>query len=279
MGKRAFWREAVDDIEKGKSADAVVKRLNKHYKTPCARRTYISRVRNSLSQKRQSEAKKLRSAKEDIVACKSHQRKASQDKLKKAVRFDNVALLDFATETLRDAENADIGALALALLTVTGRRTSEIMSSAKFAAVPKKARQAEFTGQMKKRGNAPSKYRVPLLCEQQLVEEALGWLRKKQPKDITKWSPSRVSRRYQSSLRAYSKTHSPCDSLRKVHDLRGCYAVMAHHLYDMGDAAELYAVSRILGQSDANQAWVYSAYKMTQPKKFKKGSFGKFRID
>ena len=277
----AAWRVAVENLVDGKQTpQKTVAHVNASYKTPCARRSMMSRVKRhySKSPKAKKEvASLLRPAREDTKACAAHQRKAQGQKMKRALRFDNVALVDHAKSVLADEESG-LYELALALMTVTGRRTAEILNG-RSKLVPVKAKSARFHGQLKKRKGMSSAYDIPLLCDASMVRDAFRRLRDLQPKDIASYENARVSRRYQSGLRQHARKHPVYGKLNRLHDLRGCYAVMCLHLYDMGDASDLYAISKLLGEADHNVATVYSAYKMSHPASWKQGMFGRWKVD
>jgi len=72
-------------------------------------------------------------------------------------------LLDKAKAVLDSANKADMLTLIAAVMVVTGRRTAEITNGhSTFTEVPGQDHHAQFTGQLKTRGNAKP-YTIPIL--------------------------------------------------------------------------------------------------------------------
>lgn len=275
---QAYWKTALDDIKRKRSpASEVVDRVRRHYKTPCSRKSKVSLIRSKLSPKQR---KLVKPNKKDIIDCAALSKKNMASKLKNALKFNNDELLEHATSTLA-SKTAGTYDLALALMTVTGRRSSEILNGrSSFGQVRGKKTHALFKGQLKKRKTESDAYTIPLLCTRELVNEGLDKLRARQPRDIQTYSPARVSRRYQSSIRKHSLKHPVYKQFNNLHDLRGCYAVMAARAYDCGsNMQDQYAISKFLGHADPKEAMPYMAYRLKKPSALKKNQFGTFKIE
>ena len=98
--------------------------------------------------------------------------------------------------------------IAIPLLLLSGRRTSEIMNGlSTFTHVPGDVRMCTFRGQLKKRGTAEV-YTIPLLCDWDTFARGISILREKQ--GCEKLGSIECKRRYQPNLQAALRDVLPC---------------------------------------------------------------------
>jgi len=284
-GRPAAWRVILRDVRDGRvrDADEVRRRVHGAYRSPCSRRTHLSRIRSRLADDDRHRAlvTRLRPEAETTRACRKVQRDAVMAKLRRARVFDAEALwTEAASFVFHCTDEAERGVtpqrgwryrLALALMTLTGRRQAEILNGrSAFASLrggdlqpAVRAHAARFRGQLKRHRSRAPAYPIPLLCPRDRVVRALEVLRTLQPSDVASWDNDRVSRRYQSSLGQYMRKHPVYGRmLKRVHDLRGTYLVMATQMFDFGDdALDSYVAMQLLGEGSPEPTLVYNTFK------------------
>jgi hypothetical protein len=181
--------------------------------------------------------------------------------------------------------------LALALLVLTGRRTTEVLNgrSAFDAAPDPREHACLFVGQLKAR-SARAPYRIPLLAPFADVAAALACLRRRQAgggggggggdRDGGGGGLSNVdvSRRYQSGLGQHLKAHPVYASLGKVHALRAVYANACLHLFDWSDRpwSDNAVVMHVLGHASPDESLAYTAMRVEFSEASARGSLGRF---
>jgi hypothetical protein len=117
--------------------------------------------------------------------------------------------------------------LALPLLILSGRRTTEIMNGkSTFLPSPMSTTTAWFTGQIKRRG-AETSYEIPLLCDYDTFAYCLAVLREKQKGE--QLDAIACNNRYHKSLNI--ETRRVCPQAKSVHSFRAMYGTYAFHLY------------------------------------------------
>ena len=144
-----------------------------------------------------------------------------------------------------------VARLALPLLLLTGRRTTEILNGAsRFA--PARPTTALFAGALKKRG-ASHAFEIPLLCDCATLAHALGALRAAQGHE--QLGARECNNKYQKLLNAAVGDYFPM--VRSVHELRAMYAAYAFHLYRC-DATFNRCAMRILGHEKLEVSLSYN---------------------
>ena len=120
-----------------------------------------------------------------------------------------------------------ISRLALPLLLLSGRRTTELLNGKSTFLPTPRLTAALFIGQIKKRGES-APYEIPLLCDYNTFAFALGVLRAKQGYSLL--DPKACNVRYASILNETTSRIFPMSE--KAHSLRSMYAAYVYHLYD-----------------------------------------------
>jgi Telomere resolvase len=146
---------------------------------------------------------------------------------------DPQALVDKAIQLLDSPEWADIAA---ALSVLTGRRSSELLATAKFTA--KSPYSVTFTGSLKRRGELQElSFEIPTLATSKQVCVALDKLRQQLP-DAGKMTPESVNRKYGPAVaRACDKHFTDLVPHREgkdnlyTHLFRSVYATIATFWY------------------------------------------------
>ena len=142
--------------------------------------------------------------------------------------------------------------LALPLLLLSGRRTSEILNG-KSSFESTGPTTCLFKGQIKKRGNdAP--YEIPLLCDFATFTHAVNVLRLKQGGEV--FEPEACTNRYSHMLK--EEISQLFSFATHVHELRAVYAAMAFHLYQCNTTFNR-AAMRILGHEKLDVSLSYNA--------------------
>jgi integrase len=115
------------------------------------------------------------------------------------------------------------------LLLLTGRRSAEILKTAKFEAVTGKTKTVLFAGQLKKKGETDSPYQIPILAGTRETFKALNSIRAAKP-EFAELSEMELNQKCANGLNKYCKKHfadllgSDCTP----HDLRKAYAAIAY---------------------------------------------------
>ena len=142
--------------------------------------------------------------------------------------------------------------LALPLLLLSGRRTSEILNGSSCF-LPLRRTTCLFSGQLKKRG-ASAPYEIPLLCDYAVFAHGLAVLRAKQ--GGVQLTPAAVNARYSTSLNlVVPQLLAP---VAHAHQLRAVYAAYAFQLYT-SDVTFNRAAMRILGHDKLDVSLSYNA--------------------
>jgi integrase len=147
------------------------------------------------------------------------QEKQATLKLSQAVEFD---LPEMLNKVMPHLNGAEFGPVVVALLLATGRRTAEILKTAKFTYVSEY--RVLFEGQLKTRG-AGEPYEIDLLAPAQQVMTALAWLRKNH--DTTNLTEVMVNSKYGKKV----KTAVAKACKVNPHNLRGINAVACWKLF------------------------------------------------
>ena len=204
-----------------------------------------------------------------------------------AQSVDGTRLLLHARSVLADPDTHGTYEITLALLLVSGRRTTEVLNGKSLFETcvtrkesPLLVRQdvlaeeevteptethatsldkrcwCQFSGQLKTR-SIRCAYRIPLLVSLETFDCALRSLRSRQPVDISSWTNSSVSRRYGSGLGAYMRSHSVYGVLACVHRLRSVYVWLAYSLFSWENRWITHVACEILGHASIDEANAY----------------------
>ena len=147
--------------------------------------------------------------------------------------------------------------LALPLLLLSGRRTTEILNGkSSFLPLPSQTTTTFFIGQIKNRGNDQN-YAIPILCEYNVFAYAMSVLRSKQDGEIL--DSANCNNRYQSMLD--KEAGRIFAFISNVHQLRSAYASFAYHLYK-SDVTFNRAIMRMLGHQDLALSLSYNCCKL-----------------
>lgn len=158
------------------------------------------------------------------------------------------AIIQKATQLLSSREWADVAA---ALAVLTGRRSSEILATARF--YYKTPYSVTFTGALKRRGEQQTlSFEIPTLAPAQMVIEALnklhGWV------DTKGMSAAAVNQRYAEAVaRACDRNFCDLVPLRSgrdnlyTHLFRTIYARIATHWYAPPNVADIEFMAAIQG--------------------------------
>lgn len=195
-------------------------------------------------------------------------------------------LVDHANKVLTELKDTDSKTkwkdVALALMVVTGRRSSEIMSSAKFELI-NKANWVSFYGQLKTKGRADFEgaYEIPLLAPADKVCYALQWLESKGKRTLPESNDSKaIEVAAKKCNKIYSKELNECakewdnyleyvkrgvvntkkgeegevkDSKLTCKACREIYLIVASQVFNNGEQPSL-LVSRYAGHRDNDHA-------------------------
>ena len=263
-----FVQQCVQSLQDGAKPSVVMKRIRSRYSTPCTRRNRISDMRLVLSHNTPSLLKKLdgdlRMTKDEARMCKISQKKSREARLSVAPKIDGAVVLKHCELVLHACDHVPIYELALCLLAVTGRRTTELLNGrSSITKVPSKSHECTFAGQLKNDAKRP--YRIPLLMPFTLTARAWNALQRRQPDDTPRLTNAEISARYQSGLRAHMSDENNVvwHSFRNVHDLRSFYACAAFACFDAGDVSAQKFTQCILGHARLHEAAVYNAFRIT----------------
>jgi hypothetical protein len=158
--------------------------------------------------------------------------------------------------------------LALPILLLSGRRTTEIMNGKSIFTRTGRPTTCKFTGQLKKRGGDCT-YEIPLLCNVFTFEHAMSTLRCKQNGEVL--SAAATNNKYQKMLN--SKTQSIFAIAHNVHQLRSIYAAFVHSLYAC-DTTFNRMCMRVLGHEDLSTSLSYNGCVLYGISPFVDGGFG-----
>ena len=179
-----------------------------------------------------------------------------------APRVDGDAALREARRVVAQCPRGGMYDIALALLVLSGRRTTEIMNGrSTFERIRERTHACAFTGQLKVGASRRQQsYDIPLLCSFEQFDRALAELRRRQPKNIASLDNRAVSRKYQSGLGQHLRkrgTYGPAAT--HSHVLRGVYALACAHLFTSDDATPSAVVMRVLGHASVHESIAYTA--------------------
>lgn len=200
-------------------------------------------------------------SKEDLKTVKKYQKEKIMEKHNKAPKIDGDKLLEHCESIIQNYKNVAMYELILALLLVSGRRTTELLNQ-KSNFIKKGEYIAEFYGQLKTKGKKII-YTIPLLVKFESFIIALNYLYSIQKTvGITNKC---VSQKYQSGLRQYLLKHEcyGMNNVYKVHLLRGIYSVIVFGMFECSPMTVLSITQRVLGHSNIDEALAYSALDVT----------------
>ena len=149
-----------------------------------------------------------------------------------------------------------VAALALNLLLLSGRRSSEILNGSSTFAPTARATTCLFGGQLKTREARPP-YEIPLLCEFDAFSNNLRALREAQGGRVL--SASECSQRYAKPLQLALRRLYPMAP--KVHALRSMYMAYVMELYE-ADCTFNIAAMRALGHTTLQDSLAYNAVRL-----------------
>ena len=144
--------------------------------------------------------------------------------------------------------------LAIPLLLLSGRRTTELMNGRSSFLPLGRATTCFFSGQIKKRGQDGGGYEIPLLCDYSIFVNALAVLRSKQGGEVL--DSVECNNRYAQALRAGVGTVFPFAAC--PHTLRAVYASFCYHLYS-SEVTFNRAAMRILGHEKLEVSLSYNS--------------------
>jgi len=175
-------------------------------------------------------------------------------------------LLDEAKAVLDSANKADMLTLIVAVMVVTGRRTAEITNGhSTFTEVPGQDHHAQFTGQLKTRGNAKP-YTIPILVPFETLVKGFAAMQLMQRNE--KLPNDKAKGKYQSILSKALYNHRVLENMPsrlKPHDLRSIYAAIVVSVFAHGQLTIPGVVERILGHGNVNQSLHYSSMQLDPP--------------
>ena len=281
-------------LSQGESAANAMREMREHYTTPCARRNKVSLLRNYFMETYPAQAGALANVQvsaEEGRECKRSQRKSTADRQRRVTKVPNGdAIVDYCLKELEnhsprpsETRSQELGRLAICLLAVTGRRTTELLNGiSTFRAVSGNPHVCVFRGQLKSK--AKGAYRIPLLVPFDVVKQGLSRLKRLQVGDgVGGMNNAQVSSKYQRALsralEAQEAHQGPMGVFRKIHELRAFYACAAYEAFDVvirnpngASSAEEFAslrhaVKSILGHASMSEASKYTRFRVTITKR------------
>ena len=195
--------------------------------------------------------KALHLSKRELLSLKRTREGALIKKQESLLRVPH-AWVPYAIELARNSTvDMSYARLALPLLLLTGRRSTEILNGHSTFAPTARATTCVFTGALKKRG-AEAPFEIPLLCDLAVVAHALGVLRTKQGGE--QLSPRACTQRYAAML----TPGALFPGTTNAHQLRAVYASFAYHLYESNVTFNR-AIMRILGHEKLDVSLSYNS--------------------
>lgn len=195
----------------------------------------------------------------DVIALKKMRAKVDGEKLREDVdEVDLSLMIGRLMPTLLKPSDEKWNALVAALLLATGRRTIEVMKTAKFylaASQSSTGYVCMFSGQAKDSLQGSEDYEIPLLAPFFLVNQAMVCLRKRV--DCTKIDSEEVNALYAKGVNNY--VNRICST--NPHALRAIYA-QATYILSKTKMTFLGYVSKVLGHSTPTNAAYYSRIKL-----------------
>ena len=177
-------------------------------------------------------------------------------------------LLDEACAVIDSANNAHMLTLILALMVISGRRTAEITNGhSTFTEVLGQDHHAQFTGQLKTRGNAET-YTIPLLVPFKTFIKGFKAMQAMQRNE--KLPNDEAKDKYQSILsKAFSKQRVLKNLPRRLtpHDLCSIYAAIVVSVFAHGQLTIPIpgVVERVLEHGSVSQSLHYSSVRLDPP--------------
>jgi len=175
-------------------------------------------------------------------------------------------LLDEACAVINSANNAHMLTLILALMVVSGRWTAEITNGhSTFTEVLGQDHHAQFTGQLKTRGNAET-YIIPLLVSFKTFIKGFKAMQAMQRNE--KLPNDEAKDKYQSILsKALSKQRVLKNLPHRLtpHDLRSIYVAIVVSVFAHGQLTIPGVVERVLGHGSVSQLLHYSSVRLDPP--------------
>lgn len=173
---------------------------------------------------------------------------------------NHLELIDFANTLLQSESYLKV---SLGLMLVSGRRSIEILKTAKFNAVPRKKFNVVFEGQAKLKERLELPYTIPLLAPAKSVLAALEYVRKQRP-EFTSLTDKQLNSKCGKAL------NSTCKLLFKEwlgtecspHDLRKAYAAISYHNTAKKESFRTFA-AKVLGHSETNELTTETYFKYT----------------
>lgn len=192
---------------------------------------------------------------DEMRTVKRRRREVVSQRHESAPRVDLSKLLAHARGVVRDAA-AHRHDLVLALLALTGRRTTELLNGRSTLEVCG-AHACTFWGQLKTRGGTTA-YVIPVLDDADVVVSAYDRLRKTLATDR---SNRAVSQTHQSALGQRLHTHAAYgrNGVEKVHALRAVYAVAVFRLFDCSPRTMVATTRACLGHASSEEGLAYTA--------------------
>lgn len=173
---------------------------------------------------------------------------------------NHLELINFACSLL---ESESYLKVALGLMLVAGRRSIEILKTAKFTTVPRKSFEVVFEGQAKLKDKIEVPYTIPILAPAKAVIKALEYIRE-QKKEFATLTDKELNKKCGNSL---NKT---CKRLFELwlggecspHDLRKAYAAICYHNTNKKNSFRGFA-SKILGHNSDSDLTTETYFKYT----------------
>lgn len=167
-------------------------------------------------------------------------------------------IISYAKGLLKSDKYPD---LVAGLCLLTGRRSTEILKTAKFERIGNSKNTLMFKGQLKKKGKQ-YEYRIFALGDSaSICKRALSKIRK--AVKATKLTEQEVHNKYQNVVRAACMKHYyPFIGLCSPHNLRACYSVICCQLFKPESVIDNIFIASILGHDsdDIDTANSYRGY-------------------
>ncbi len=244
----AFFERWKNETKRSVVRDACkceVERLKKEFSTTTVR-TYLTTYRKHAKVHNSLMLKHLKIGYRKQKSIKDKYLTKIRKTLNKSLPIDNYQLMIVhALGLLSSPKPTEI---ASGLCFLTGRRSTEIMKTAKFTLVGNSNQQLYFKGQLKKGGDWP-KYKIYCLGNSaHICKNALKVLREKV--DTTELTEEQTKKRYAGSVnnyafRSFNKFIGDCTS----HDLRKAYGIICIQEFKPIDQKPNGFLPQILGHS------------------------------
>jgi hypothetical protein len=192
----------------------------------------------------------------ELMSLKRTREGALITKQESLVHVDNAGKwLKYAIELARSSSmEMSFARLALPILLLTGRRTTEILNGKSTFTPTARPNTCLFKGAIKKRG-ASFAFEIPLLCDFAVVDHALRVLRMKQ--EGVELDAATCINRYHARL----SRDELFPFVHNVHQLRGVYAAYVYHLFEC-DVTFNRAAMLMLGHEKLEVSLSYNTVKL-----------------